>query len=664
MRHLFKKINKQKLLSKPALLIFTLFILIAGASATAWMAKIEDTRMRASLLSQTRIAAANINPDQIKALAGASSDLESNDYHELKRYVQNVRSADLQVRFVYLTGRMPDGSIIFHVDSEPVESEEYSPPGQLYEESSAEFKQLFEDGKGLVEGPVADRWGTWVSALVPIVDFQTGAVVAVLGMDINARNWTESIVLHSLPAIVIACLLAGWTTFFYLLFHRSEQARVQLARSGVLLAQSEQAYRSVVTNMIDIFFRTDASGVFTMLSPSAASVLGYKDAAALIGNKIDDVFLPCGRQDPLLEQLKISGSVYDLEFKAKCENQTLIDMSISANLVLNAANEPEGFEGIARDIGERKKAQKQQQEVQLLLQHAQKMETVGTLAGGVAHDLNNILSGIVSYPDLVLMQIAEDSPIRESIETIKESGLKAAVIVQDLLTLARRGVSSQQLVNLNDLIAAHLKSPEFSKMLSFHPNITVKTELDTNLLPIMGSPVHFAKTLMNLVFNAAESMVGGGQISIGTRNCYLDRPVTGYGSVKEGEYAVLTVADNGVGIAKEDQMRIFEPFYTKKTMGRSGTGLGMAVVWGTVKDHNGYIDLESKQGVGTLFTLYFPITRDLPAADKIESCATADRGSGQTILVVDDIKEQREIASAILTSLNYRVKTFAQEKKP
>jgi two-component system, cell cycle sensor histidine kinase and response regulator CckA len=446
-------------------------------------------------------------------------------------------------------------------------------------------------------------------------------------------------------------------TFFYLLIHRSEQARVQLARSGVLLAKSEQAYRSVVTNMVDIFFRTDASGVFTMLSPSAASVLGYKDADALIGNKIDDVFLTCGQQDPLLEQLKISGSVYDLEFKAKCENQTLIDMSISANLVLNAANEPEGFEGIARDIGERKKAQKQQQEVQLLLQHAQKMETVGTLAGGVAHDLNNILSGIVSYPDLVLMQIAEDSPIRESIETIKESGLKAAVIVQDLLTLARRGVSSQHLVNLNDLIAAHLKSPEFSKMLSFHPNITVKTELDTNLLPIMGSPVHFTKTLMNLVFNAAESMVGGGQISIGTRNCYLDRPVTGYGGVKEGEYAVLTVADNGVGIAKEDQMRIFEPFYTKKTMGRSGTGLGMAVVWGTVKDHNGYIDLESKQGVGTLFTLYFPITRDLPAADKIESCATADRGSGQTILVVDDIKEQREIASAILTSLNYRVKT-------
>jgi hypothetical protein len=137
--------------------------------------------------------------------------------------VQNVRSADLQVRFTYLTGRMPDGSIIFHVDSEPAESEEYSSPGQLYEEASAELKQLFEDGKGFVEGPIADRWGTWVSALVPVVDFQTGAIVAVLGMDINARNWTEQHCFAQLTGYRYR-LLVGWLDDLFLPVDSSKRA--------------------------------------------------------------------------------------------------------------------------------------------------------------------------------------------------------------------------------------------------------------------------------------------------------------------------------------------------------------------------------------------------------------------------------------------------------
>jgi two-component system, cell cycle sensor histidine kinase and response regulator CckA len=212
-------------------------------------------------------------------------------------------------------------------------------------------------------------------------------------------------------------------------------------------------------------------------------------------------------------------------------------------------------------------------------------------------------------------------------------------------------------VNLNDLIRAHLKSPEFKQMLSFHPDVTVKTDLDDHLLPIMGSPVHFSKALMNLVFNAAESMTAGGQMVISTCNRYLDFPIKGYDYVQEGEYAVLSIADCGVGISQEDQMRIFEPFYTKKTMGRSGTGLGMAVVWGTVKDHKGYIDLQSTQGEGTVVTLYFPITRELPSDNKIDFSLEKIRGNKETILVIDDVREQRDIAATILTRLGYRVNT-------
>ncbi|MEJ2285485.1 MAG: ATP-binding protein, partial [Desulfobacterales bacterium] len=259
------------------------------------------------------------------------------------------------------------------------------------------------------------------------------------------------------------------------------------------------------------------------------------------------------------------------------------------------------------------------------------------------------------YPELLLMDLPEDSPLRQPILTIKESGQKAAAIVQDLLTLARRGVSVREVMNLNQLVEAYLNSPEHQQILEYHPGVTVETSLQADLLNIMGSPVHLSKTIMNLVSNAAEAMPNGGKISIRTDNRYVDSSLNCYEAVGEGDYATLTVSDRGIGISAEDIERIFEPFYTKKTMGRSGTGLGMAVVWGTVKDHNGSIDVQSELGVGSTFTLYFPITRkSLPAAKQCLS-TEAYKGNGESILIVDDVKEQREIASGMLKKLGYNV---------
>jgi CheY-like chemotaxis protein len=189
--------------------------------------------------------------------------------------------------------------------------------------------------------------------------------------------------------------------------------------------------------------------------------------------------------------------------------------------------------------------------------------------------------------------------------------------------------------------------------------IVIDRRLDPGLMNIMGSPVHLSKTVMNLVSNAAEAMPDGGTIKISTHNAYVDQPVKGYDHVTEGDYVVLAVSDSGVGIATEDLQRIFEPFFTKKKMGRSGTGLGMAVVWGTVKDHKGYIDVSSIEGRGTTFSLYFPVTRR--EKDVMVSASSIDRllGRGERILVVDDVKQQREIASAILSKLGYHVHTVS-----
>ena len=291
------------------------------------------------------------------------------------------------------------------------------------------------------------------------------------------------------------------------------------------------------------------------------------------------------------------------------------------------------------------------------LARAKKMEALGTLAGGVAHDLNNVLSGIVSYPDLLLMDIPEDSPLKEPILTIQRSGKRATSIVQDLLTLARRGIVTTQVMNLNQIIESYLNSPECETLQEFHPDVKIESDLESDLLNILGSPVHLSKSVMNLVSNAAESMPDGGNVFISTKNKYIDKPIRGYDDIKEGDYVVMTVSDGGIGISSYDIEKIFEPFYTKKKMGRSGTGLGMAVVWGTVKDHKGYIDVLSTEGKGSTFSLYFPVTRNEIVRKEEAIIIEEYIGNGETILVVDDIKEQRVIASRILKRLGYSVAT-------
>jgi two-component system, cell cycle sensor histidine kinase and response regulator CckA len=310
---------------------------------------------------------------------------------------------------------------------------------------------------------------------------------------------------------------------------------------------------------------------------------------------------------------------------------------------------------LKHEIKVRERTENERRRLETQLAHAKKMEAIGTLAGGVAHDLNNVLSAAVSYPELILMDLPEASPLRTPLLTIQESGIKAAAIVQDLLTLARRGVVVTEVANLNHIINSYLESPEFEKLIEFHPNVKIESNLETALLNIMGSPVHLSKAVMNLFSNAAEAMIDGGNIIISTESKYIDKPIKGYDNIKEGDYVVFTISDTGAGISAGDLERIFEPFFTKKIMGRSGTGLGMAVVWGTVKDHNGYIDVQSTEGKGTTFTLYFPITRRETRRNERALPIEEYMGKGESILIVDDIEDQREIASRILKKLGYSV---------
>jgi PAS domain S-box-containing protein len=422
------------------------------------------------------------------------------------------------------------------------------------------------------------------------------------------------------------------------------------------LKEREAQYRHLVENINEVIFTTDNEGVITYLSPTVELLLGYRPEEVIGHNFLD--FIIEKDHTLVLNRFKdvLAGNLQGSEYRVYTKSGKIRWVYSSSTTIVENGRVC-GLRGLLTDISERKEVEAERKALEEKLNRSRKMEALGLLAGGVAHDLNNVLSGIVSYPELLLMELPADSPMRSAIMTIKASGQKAAAIVKDLLTLARRGVIISKIVNLNNIVREYLESPEHQKMISYHKNITVETHLPADLMNIKGSPLHLRKALMNLVSNAAEAQTDGGRILIATENRYIDTTMKGYDNIDEGDFVILRVKDEGTGLTPEEQERIFEPFYTKKVMDRSGTGLGMAVVWGTVQDHNGRINLESTEGKGTTFEIFFPVTREPEEKEKVPQPVEAYAGKGEKILVIDDIQEQRQIASQMLTKIGYQVNT-------
>lgn len=423
--------------------------------------------------------------------------------------------------------------------------------------------------------------------------------------------------------------------------------------------QKKKTYKMLFEAAPDGVEVLDARGNIVDCNKAQELLLGY-DRGDIIGNHTTRFFGDGNKTlfEERMNNLKEKG-YFEGEIELISKDGAIIPVWRKGSAIFDEKKKFVGYVVYNRDLSQRKRIDEEKKRLEFELKQAQKMEALGTLAGGVAHDLNNVLGGLVSYPDLLLMQIPDDSPLKKPILTIQKSGKKAAAIVQDLLTLARRGVNVSEVVDLNDIISDHFKTPEHEKMQEVHPHIRFETNLAKDLPGILGSPVHLSKTVMNLLSNAAEAMPDGGTVTISTGSRHIDQPIAGYASVEEGEYVTLIVSDEGTGMSEEDKRRVFEPFYTKKVMGRSGTGLGMAVVWGTIKDHNGYIDIQSTEGKGTTIAVYFPVTMREAKKDDTSVPIAAYRGKGETVLIVDDMEEQREIVSGMLHSLGYAVSSVS-----
>ena len=322
------------------------------------------------------------------------------------------------------------------------------------------------------------------------------------------------------------------------------------------------------------------------------NMFGYTHREMLEGIVFRNIFAPASAQNmrQFIEQ-KIDGSS-ELSGKKKDGTEFFIDVKFRQLTYLSKPR----WVCVIRDISERVRLEKERLSMQQKLAAANKHTAMGLMAGSVAHDLNNILAGIVSYPDLLLMQMSETDKYYEPIKKIQTSGKRAAAVVSDLVAITRAGVSPHTVENVNDIIMDYFSSIEHDELQANFPNIVFETKLYENLYNVCCSLHSLHKILINLIRNASEAIEEKGTIRISTDNCQFSHPFTAdKAGAKSSDSVRLTISDNGPGISQKDAEKIFDPFYTTKIMGKGGTGLGLSIVWNIVLDHNGWIEIKDNK---------------------------------------------------------------------
>jgi len=422
------------------------------------------------------------------------------------------------------------------------------------------------------------------------------------------------------------------------------------------LRESEARYQDLFDNAPDMYFELDERRNVLSVNKQGASQLGYQ-VRELVGQPVTKVIQPedVPKVDAQIrEALNRPDQVYRNTFRKVRKDGSIVHVSESLS-VHRGPGEPAVIRIICRDVTAQKEAEERARQLQERLARSERMESLGLLAGGVAHDLNNILGPMVAYPDLLLDKVPADSDAANLVLEVKRSATRAAAVIRDLLTLARRGRYPLEPLDLREVVQMYFESAGFQEIKRAYPAVDVEQRVASDLSLIRGSDTNLVKVLMNLVFNAFEAMPHGGRLLVELARRRIAATHLGYETVPPGEYVVLRVEDSGSGISREDQERMFEPFFTKKKMGRSGSGLGLSVVYGVVKDHGAYIDVQSDVGSGTALELYFPVAdAEAPGAKAKEPRAY---GGHERILVVDDAPEQRDLAKLVLTSMGYEVET-------
>jgi PAS domain S-box-containing protein len=341
-----------------------------------------------------------------------------------------------------------------------------------------------------------------------------------------------------------------------------------------------------------------------------------------------------------------------VELLRQKKDDSPIYVSMSSAPIYGADGAAIGIISIAIDLTPQKKMEAEHTALESQLRQAQKMEAIGQLGGGVAHDFNNILSAIVGYSHLSLMKMSPGDPNRYNIEQILASSERATALTQRLLAFSRKQTVNLARIDLNETIA------KFEKFLLhlLREDIELKTTLINRELPVMADRDQMEQVLMNLLTNSRDAMTQGGRIIIETSVVELDQSfIKAHGFGREGDYALLSVTDTGIGIPENIKDKIFEPFFTTKEAGK-GTGLGLSMAYGIVKKHEGYITVYSHPGIGTTFNVYLPMARVAAEAEEQKAdVQNSVRGGTETVLIAEDDASLRTLTANLLRHFGYTV---------
>lgn len=387
------------------------------------------------------------------------------------------------------------------------------------------------------------------------------------------------------------------------------------------------------------------NGYFIEANSQFCEMFGYTEEELAGAGLFGKILAP----DSMAFQEKLAGDSGVVELIGRKKDGTLFPLEAHAREM--KYQERMANVCTVRDISARIKIEEEKLDLLAKLAKAQKLKALGLMAGSVAHDLNNILTGLVTYPDLLLHQMGESNTYYPAIKKIQDAGKRASAVVNDLILLARGRMPQAKVENLNDIILHHLQSIEHSERQANHPGVIVQTHLQSDLLNCYCSTQHINKILMNLIGNALEAVGEDGVIKIHTENCTFMAPISNEQQrlSPPGEYVKLTISDDGSGVKNKDL--VFDPFYTTKVKGKSGTGLGLSIVWNTVQEHNGWIELHDNNP-GAKFEIYLPATTDQMTREEGASISPL-HGNGESVLLIDDEQNQNELMSNLLTSIGY-----------
>ncbi len=411
------------------------------------------------------------------------------------------------------------------------------------------------------------------------------------------------------------------------------------------LRQSEKRFRALIENSSDAISLIDGEGKVLFSSHATSPILGY-ELKERIGRDIFELVHPDDRGVTLAGFTRLLGSPrgktsVQIRYRHKQGHWRWLE-ALGNNLL-----EEPGVRAIVvnyRDITERKQLEEQ-------LFQAQKMEAVGRLAGGVAHDFNNLLTAIIGYSEIVIDKLPGASPLRRNVVEIKRAAERAASLTRQLLAFSRMQVMSPQVLDLNSVMA------ELTRMLRrlIGEDIDLITVPGESLGRVKADPTQIEQVIMNLALNARDAMPHGGKLIIETSNATLDAEVGGgQMKVEPGAYILLSVKDTGCGMDKETRARVFEPFFTTKEKGK-GTGLGLATVYGIVKQSGGYIWVESEKDQGATFKIYLPVVKEQAIRAAEAEAPPANMEGDETILLVEDESSVRLLVQTVLEAKGYHV---------